>query len=513
MSQPDTDTLSTSTQTIEADIDSDYSDDINFDDDDDDWIDLSPFPNHCEDEIEGIESFYRCFQRRYKRCPVFSIGSLCEALQVAFNPPSNDQKRLPVLVYIHNEKAVSSNLFCKTIFCHNEIVDYLSDNYIVWPWDVTLESNRDTLNRIWEELFNSKFVEEFSIDDCPLLIGITRQFEYKTGELDITEYECKALFKDDTLTRSQMIMNFEGLLEVLDNFKNRFSKNELCMSLKFHKMAGLPWEIILQIVKYLSLNDAISAFSTDILCLLDNSQLNFQLTNPSISTIKIILQNFQAKQIVSLQLTTIKKWLEKHLNIFQNVISITLLNQPHKNEIIYLNKYFPSLTCLSFCYDDEIDLNEFNQIFHQFSHQTKRLEINCAGILCRHYDTTFLTKSYLENSTVQYCLIDVRYFPLISSDQCSMSHSSCFLKSIIDFIKRMTCIQHVHLVINKNDIEQLLNINDWTALLNRYSQLKKITIEVLGNTFQNEQLEEQAMYIQNELRNTRETVKFQIKFI
>ncbi len=31
-----------------------------------------------------------------------------------------------------------------TMFCSTKMIDYLIDNYIVWPWDITLESNRNT---------------------------------------------------------------------------------------------------------------------------------------------------------------------------------------------------------------------------------------------------------------------------------------------------------------------------------------------------------------------------------
>jgi hypothetical protein len=72
------------------------------------------------------------------------------------------------------------------------------------------------------------------------------------------------------------------------------------------------------------------------------------------------LKYFKVKQIVSLQLNAIEMWSERNLSIFQNVISITLLNLPYDNEIIYLETYFPNLTCLSLWYDNEINFNEFN---------------------------------------------------------------------------------------------------------------------------------------------------------
>ncbi|CAF4172509.1 unnamed protein product, partial [Rotaria sp. Silwood2] len=47
-------------------------------------IDSAPFPDECQNVITGIESFYRCFTRRYEACPVFFMGSLQDACREAF---------------------------------------------------------------------------------------------------------------------------------------------------------------------------------------------------------------------------------------------------------------------------------------------------------------------------------------------------------------------------------------------------------------------------------------------
>ncbi len=137
-----------------------------------------------------------------------------------------------MLVYIHNDKSMFSHIFCKTIFSHTIIIDYLLDNYIVWPWDITHESNRDEsvvysvcnwtqnyfhfrLTKIWKDLFDTDFFNEFSIDDCPLIIGIIRD------ELAITEYQCKPLLRGNILTHTQMSV------DELHVFKNLCNKNEL----------------------------------------------------------------------------------------------------------------------------------------------------------------------------------------------------------------------------------------------------------------------------------------------
>ncbi len=87
------------------------------------------------------------------------------------------------------------------------------------------------------------------------------------------------------------------------------------------------------------------------------------------------------------------------------------------------------------------------------------------------------------------------------------------MNSTIDFIKKMTSIRYVYLIINKYYVEQLLNIYEWKTLINECLQLNKITLEVLGNTFYNEQLKEKGTNIQTQLRTIRQTIKFQIKFL
>jgi len=77
------------------------------------------------------------------------------------------------------------------------------------------------LTKIWKDLFDTDFFNEFSIDECPLIIGIIRD------ELVITEYQCKPLLKGNILTRTQMSVDRKILLNELHVFKNLCNKNEL----------------------------------------------------------------------------------------------------------------------------------------------------------------------------------------------------------------------------------------------------------------------------------------------
>ena len=82
------------------------------------------------------------------------------------------------------------------------------------------------LAKIWEEMFSTQFFDDFSIEECPLLIGIMRLFEHKIDGLVTSEYEFKTLVKGDTLIRTEMTVNCENLLNELDIFNSECDKNQ-----------------------------------------------------------------------------------------------------------------------------------------------------------------------------------------------------------------------------------------------------------------------------------------------
>ena len=51
------------------------------------------------------------------------------------------QRKLLAL-YLHHDGSVFSNVFCSQILCAESIVSYMTNNFVVWGWDVTHESNR-----------------------------------------------------------------------------------------------------------------------------------------------------------------------------------------------------------------------------------------------------------------------------------------------------------------------------------------------------------------------------------
>ncbi|UJR34514.1 hypothetical protein I4U23_021922 [Adineta vaga] len=155
---------------------------------------------------------------RYNACPIFFYGPLLEASKAAFDSKDLKEHR-PILVYIHNDKSMLNNIFCKTTLCAELIIEYLQENYLVWPWDITLQSNRNRLLTIWKEIFVFPLLSDFSVDKYPMLFGITRRFPVKKCWLPTVQYEFTSLVKGDKLIRTQETITLNAFLSELIAFK------------------------------------------------------------------------------------------------------------------------------------------------------------------------------------------------------------------------------------------------------------------------------------------------------
>ena len=68
-------------------------------------------------------------------CPLFFIGSLAEAIKEATS--GNAHMRKPLLIYLHHDRSILSNIFCSQLLCAESVVNLLSANFISWAWDLT----------------------------------------------------------------------------------------------------------------------------------------------------------------------------------------------------------------------------------------------------------------------------------------------------------------------------------------------------------------------------------------
>jgi hypothetical protein len=116
------------------------------------------------DEILGSLQFVNNYKERYGNGPSFFEGSLEDAMKTAYtSKPAKDvsykafykthhnvnknriinfQRKL-LAVYLHHDNSVLSNVFCGQLLGNDNIIKLLNENYILFGWDLTCESNKN----------------------------------------------------------------------------------------------------------------------------------------------------------------------------------------------------------------------------------------------------------------------------------------------------------------------------------------------------------------------------------
>ncbi|CAF5003352.1 unnamed protein product [Rotaria sp. Silwood1] len=195
----------------------------------------------------------------------------------------------------------------------------------------------------------------------------------------------------------------------------------------------------------------------------------------------MILRKIKSEQIVSLAFNTSQLWLDTELTFLSNfnkVTSIILHNSSYANQVSEYIKCFPDLTHLSLYYDDKINYYILNEVLIQVRQQIKRFEIHCPEIVYTDDDGIGqLKKRQMVTTRIKYFLLDVGRYPSTSTNSHLQHYKSWFFMPLADLMKKMPNIQHIHIISNKYNIEYFFDDDQWKLVLNRCSQLKKITLQ------------------------------------
>lgn len=126
----------------------------------------------CTDSAENLVKFTTQFEERYGEVhPHFYMGPLTEAIKEAGG--ASAKERRPLLVYLHHDGSILTNVFCSQLICSETIVNYISGNFVVWAWDMTHDTNRTRFLDMVTQHFGSvaaSTVRGFGAEQYPLLL-------------------------------------------------------------------------------------------------------------------------------------------------------------------------------------------------------------------------------------------------------------------------------------------------------------------------------------------------------
>uniref|UniRef100_T2M3U7 FAS-associated factor 1 n=1 Tax=Hydra vulgaris TaxID=6087 RepID=T2M3U7_HYDVU len=137
---------------------------------------LPLLPPDSNDDSESMIIFQHRFEERYRDShPVFFLGSLQEAMVEAEG--KNIFERKPLLIYLHHDQSVFTNIFCSQIMCSEQFATFVTENFVFWGWDVTHESNKIKFVNMMVQHFGGMSVSavtNYEESDYPLLVVVSK---------------------------------------------------------------------------------------------------------------------------------------------------------------------------------------------------------------------------------------------------------------------------------------------------------------------------------------------------
>ncbi|CAF1602212.1 unnamed protein product [Adineta ricciae] len=446
-----------------------------------------------------IDTLLQRFMHRYSACPAFFTDSLREACEKAFSLES-----CPLLIYIHNDSTVYSNVFCQQVLCSDDIIDYMNEHYIVRPFDVTTRSGREELDNNWRETFHTAFSGKFSIEHCPLLIGVMPISIREVDDSVTLGYRYKLLFKDGHLFRSANKTDHDIVLKILADYREKFNLED--PSSDFISKIDLYWDIALEISEYLTLNDAVNVFSADIL----SQRLTKLCLNKSTDDafMRMIQQRINPQQIHAVSVEIPAPSVTFNLSTFTNVTSLHIVRFAGINEFI---RQFPKLNSVNLIYKDTGDCRWLYDDIISMENQIKRLKINCDEFDYEFHERNRRTPQYMVNPTIES--FSFQFSTKHSSSQKDFSNRKDLMASaIINLMTFISNVRYFHIIIDGHYINALLR-EFWfklRRLLDNSSQMKKITLHI-PTSGDIKQIQQRLFLLQNVLRSKQRTIDVQVK--
>ena len=107
--------------------------------------------------------------------PLFYTGKLEDAIKDALVCPARDRRLLGI--YLHSDHTVFCNIFASKTLCDETVINFLSSNFVVWPWDMTHKQHETHFYEVFAKFFGSTIASTLARqhrDKMPLFVIVTR---------------------------------------------------------------------------------------------------------------------------------------------------------------------------------------------------------------------------------------------------------------------------------------------------------------------------------------------------
>ena len=340
------------------------------------------------------------------------------------------------------------------------------------------------LMKWWSETFPHLDSSILRQDLCPMLIGIMECFSREEMCCALVEYQTVVLRCQDALVPTNARSSLPTVPEAVRSFRQEFiCHQKLLVPFDVGQLTGLCPDVLLEISKYLYLDETINAFSMGILPLLRDRHSKVHLKDPPKRFLQMIPQHLAPRQVASLLITDDPRTPTGHLSllrVFDRLTSLTILSERAECP------RFPPPTRTS-TYREWLDYSEddsgrdlFRYLRDLDSLPITHLRVRCAGECSNHFGIDNQPQVLRRKSTIVSFVFDVKYRPLHwSTHQCFIS-STDFMDSAVRFIEALVNVQQVRLIIDRFDLLAIVCTPRWQQVFSRCVHLRRVIVELKG---------------------------------
>ena len=239
------------------------------------------------------------------------------------------------------------------------------------------------------------------------------------------------------------------------------------------QLTGLCPDVLLEISKYLYLDEIIHAFSMGFLRVLHDGHSKVHLNDPSNRFLQIIPQHLDPRQVASLLITDDPRTPTGHLSllrVFDRLTSLTILSERAECPRFPFSTFSPTFRLLldnipkdtAFSYKiRDIKSHLLRCLSNLSSLPITHLRVRCVGECNNHFWTLNHQYRIVKNITILSFVFDADFRPLYwHTHQCSID-STEFMDSAFRYITSLVNVQQVRLIINQHLLRAILRLDPW----------------------------------------------------
>ena len=384
------------------------------------------------------------------------------------------------------------------------------------------------LQKWWREIFPSSERLDFRFSECPMLIGVVP--EVPKGKRRILSFadQCRVLLSGRMLPPTGQRSTPVKVLETLRAFREEWRRNQMPLvaaidqdrmgeidishTFDFGRLTRLCPDVVVEISKYLWLDQTIGAFSMSILPLLRQTHTKVHLNNPSKRFLKMIVEHLDPRQIISVRVDgELRRW-KRDFSPFQvpdRLISLALVNLEWLHARDNLLDRFQNVRVLSLWFNGEFDFDELRRLRSLSSMSITRLHIRCVDHICAQFSSSTDPDQQPPNSKITSFIFDSVDYRLPDENCHHRLHLSELFTAPIGFIQSLVNVRNVRFITNRFRIETLLQVDHWQQLMRKCVHLERLIIHVRDHA----EFTERVQDIEKELRQIRPGMIFRIKSV